>query len=77
MAGRAELRWRGQHMLRMRECLTGLRKSKDISMVGTPVGTEVGRWPAGNAYHQWAARVLLGMVPVSPRQFWCTPAGPM
>lgn len=64
-------------MLRMRENLTGLRKSKDIRMMRTSVGTEVGRWPANNACHQWASGVLLGMGPVSPGQFWFMLAGPM
>lgn len=73
---RAEFRWRRQHASRMRECSTGLRKSKDISVMGRPVGTEARKWPARNARHQWALGVPLGMVAVSPGQFRCTPADP-
>lgn len=76
MLGRAEFRWRRQHTSKMRGCSTGLRKSKDISVMGRPVGTEAGRWPARNACHQWALEVPLGMVAVSPGQFQCTPADP-
>lgn len=42
-------------MLRVRECLTGLTKTKDIRAVGTPVGTEVRKLPASDAHHQWVS----------------------